>query len=221
MLPIRIKNQMWAGLIFGINFLSAFVMAPVWGSLADKKGKKNHGVALRIRHVRGDDLDRIGHIADAAHAFYACSTGPFRVCSVIHFPGGHQYSPGARRLRPGNAPVGRRRRVDHGPFIGGALAELIGFRMIFYLTGRCWASHPWWCCFSSRRRNCRRKKSASAGFFADGSFILHQRTLLILFSAEVFCLPVRHVGTATPDAPLDVERLGAPGDISPFSPDCA
>ncbi len=28
--------QLWAGFIFGINFLSAFVVSPVWGMLADK-----------------------------------------------------------------------------------------------------------------------------------------------------------------------------------------
>nr|WP_306303003.1 MFS transporter [Calditerricola satsumensis] len=32
--------QRWAGLIFGINFLSAFVMAPIWGGLADRYGRK-------------------------------------------------------------------------------------------------------------------------------------------------------------------------------------
>ena len=30
------QTQLWAGLIFGINFLSAFIMAPIWGTMADK-----------------------------------------------------------------------------------------------------------------------------------------------------------------------------------------
>ncbi len=34
------QTQLWAGLIFGINFLSAFIMAPIWGTLADNYGRK-------------------------------------------------------------------------------------------------------------------------------------------------------------------------------------
>src|SRR5690606_10095701 len=71
-----------------------------------------------------------------------------------------------------------------GPFIGGALAELIGFRMIFYLTGALLGIASLVVLFFVKEEKLpEEEKSQSAGFFADGSFILHQRTLLILFAA--------------------------------------
>ena len=31
---------LWSGLVFGITFLIAGIMAPIWGKIADNKGKK-------------------------------------------------------------------------------------------------------------------------------------------------------------------------------------
>ena len=36
---------LWSGLVFGITFLIAGIMAPIWGKIADNKGKKR--MALR------------------------------------------------------------------------------------------------------------------------------------------------------------------------------
>ena len=52
-LPISLWNSgvpkadvaLWSGLVFGITFLMRGIMAPIWGKIADNKGKKR--MALR------------------------------------------------------------------------------------------------------------------------------------------------------------------------------
>jgi len=46
---------LWSGLVFGITFLIAGIMAPIWGKIADNKGKKRMalraGFAIAISYV--------------------------------------------------------------------------------------------------------------------------------------------------------------------------
>ena len=46
---------LWSGLVFGITFLIAGIMAPIWGKIADNKGKKRMalraGFAIAICYV--------------------------------------------------------------------------------------------------------------------------------------------------------------------------
>ena len=41
---------LWSGLVFGITFLIAGIMAPIWGKIADNKGKKTDGLACWLCH---------------------------------------------------------------------------------------------------------------------------------------------------------------------------
>lgn len=208
------KNQMWAGLIFGINFLSAFLMAPVWGSLADKKGRK-------IMVLRS------GFGMSAVILLTGLATSPMQLLLLRLLNGTISgFVPASISLVATNTP---RERVGYGlgmlqsggvagsimgPFIGGALAELIGFRMIFYLTGALLGIASLVVLFFVKEEKLPEKESSSAGFFADGSFILHQRKLLILFTAG-FLLQFAMLGPQ-PQMPLFVERLGAPGGYIAF-----
>jgi DHA1 family multidrug resistance protein-like MFS transporter len=209
------KNQMWAGVIFGINFLSAFVMAPVWGSLADKKGRK----IMVLRSGFGMSVVMI---------LTGLATSPLQLMLLRLLNGTISgFVPASISLVATNTP---RERVGYalgmlqsggvagsimGPFIGGALAELIGFRMIFYLTGALLGIASLVVLFFVKEEKLpEEEKSQSAGFFADGSFILHQRTLLILFAAG-FLLQFAMLGPQ-PQMPLYVERLGAPGGYIAF-----
>lgn len=208
------KNQMWAGLIFGINFLSAFVMAPVWGSLADKKGRK----IMVLRSGFGMSVVMI---------LTGLATSPLQLLLLRLLNGTISgFIPASISLVATNTP---RERVGYalgmlqsggvagsimGPFIGGVLAELIGFRMIFYLTGALLGIASLVVLFFVKEERLPEKKSQSAGFFADGSFILHQRSLLILF-ATGFLIQFAMLGPQ-PQMPLFVERLGAPGGYIAF-----
>ena len=41
---------LWSGLVFGITFLIAGIMAPIWGKIADNKGEKADGFARWFCH---------------------------------------------------------------------------------------------------------------------------------------------------------------------------
>ena len=47
----------WSGFVFSITFFIAGIMAPIWGKLADKKGKKRMlmraGLALGVSYLLG------------------------------------------------------------------------------------------------------------------------------------------------------------------------
>ena len=39
---------LWSGLVFGITFLIAGIMAPIWGKIADNKGKNGWPCVLAL-----------------------------------------------------------------------------------------------------------------------------------------------------------------------------
>lgn len=125
----------WSGIIFGANFLTAFLFAPLWGRLADRHGRKlmllrsGFGMAivltltgfavgpwslLFLRLLNG----MISGFIPAAIALMSMSTPKNQV----------GYSLGM--LQAGAVAGG-----ICGPLIGGVMADIMGFRMIFYVTG--------------------------------------------------------------------------------------
>ncbi|WP_280768036.1 MFS transporter [Salipaludibacillus daqingensis] len=125
----------WAGVIFGANFLTAFIFAPLWGKLADRYGRKSmllrsgFGMAivltltgfavgpwslLFLRLLNG----MISGFIPAAIALMSMSTPKKQM----------GYSLGM--LQAGAVAGG-----ICGPLFGGVMADLMGFRMIFYVTG--------------------------------------------------------------------------------------
>ena len=53
---------LWSGLVFGITFLIAGIMAPIWGKIADNKGKKR--MALRAGFAIAVSYVLIGMVTD-------------------------------------------------------------------------------------------------------------------------------------------------------------
>ncbi|MBY0088950.1 MFS transporter [Brevibacillus sp. M2.1A] len=125
----------WAGIIFGANFLTAGLVSPIWGNLADKHGRKimilrsgffmsitmaMTGFAgslwqlLALRLLNG----LVGGIIPASTALVASSVPKERI----------GYATG---LLQSFITAG----TIMGPLFGGVLAEKIGFRMIFVITG--------------------------------------------------------------------------------------
>ncbi|WP_416149872.1 MFS transporter [Salipaludibacillus sp. HK11] len=126
---------LWAGVIFGANFLTAFLFSPLWGKLADRYGRKSmllrsgFGMAivltltgfavgpwslLLLRLLNG----MISGFIPAAIALMSMSTPKKQM----------GYSLGM--LQAGAVAGG-----ICGPLFGGIMADLMGFRMIFYVTG--------------------------------------------------------------------------------------
>ena len=125
----------WAGIIFGANFLTAGLASPIWGNLADKYGRKimilrsgfsmsviialtgfanSLWMLLALRLLNGT----VGGIIPASTALIA-STAP------------KERAGWAQGLLQSFTTAGS----IMGPLVGGLLADRIGFRMIFFVTG--------------------------------------------------------------------------------------
>jgi DHA1 family multidrug resistance protein-like MFS transporter len=125
----------WANAIFASNFITAFIAQPLWGGLADRYGRKimllrsGFGMAvvfilmgsatsawqlLLLRMLNGV----IAGFIPAATALMAASAPKARMGFAM-----------------GTMQSGAVAGTILGPFIGGLLAEWVGYRPIFYITG--------------------------------------------------------------------------------------
>ncbi|MFD2671096.1 MFS transporter [Marinicrinis sediminis] len=125
----------WAGIIFAANFLTAFLFQPLWGKVADMYGRK-----LMIL--------RSGFGMAIVMTLMGFSTAPWHLLLLRLLNGMISgFMPAATSLVSANTPKehmgfamgllqsGAIAGTIMGPFIGGLMAEWIGFRAIFYITG--------------------------------------------------------------------------------------
>ncbi|MED0737746.1 MFS transporter [Aneurinibacillus thermoaerophilus] len=130
-----VAAQRWTGWIFGANFLTAFLLAPVWGKLADRAGRK----VMLIRSSIGMSLVTfcMGFVASPVQLL------------VLRLLNGliSGFVPAAVALVSTNTPKektgyalgflqsGAVAGTILGPLLGGLLAEWVTFRDIFRITG--------------------------------------------------------------------------------------
>lgn len=143
-LPMYLMNElgvgadevkMWNGAIFSITFLIGGIMAPIWGKMADTKGKKmmamRAGAGLAISYFLG------GLVTTPAQMFgvrvlQGFAAGLWSVCLAI-----------ATSLVPmeklgvslGVLQAGLTCGNVIGPLVGGSLATLFGMRASFFVAG--------------------------------------------------------------------------------------
>ena len=126
---------LWSGLVFGITFLIAGIMAPIWGKIADNKGKKR--MALRAGFAIAVSYVLIGMVTDQ----YQLLMGR----ALVGFANG--FYPAAMTmvsLSVDEKQVGRALGIFQtglilgnvvGPFLGGAAESVVGMRPVFYISG--------------------------------------------------------------------------------------
>lgn len=126
---------LWSGLVFGITFLIAGIMAPIWGKIADNKGKKR--MALRAGFAIAVSYFLIGLVTDQ----YQLLLGR----ALVGFANG--FYPAAMTmvsLSVDEKRVGRALGIFQmglilgnviGPFLGGAVESVVGMRPVFYVSG--------------------------------------------------------------------------------------
>lgn len=207
--------QLWAGVIFGVNFLSAFLVSPVWGTLADKHGRKimvlRSGIGMSITIV-----------------LMGFATSPVHLL-ILRFVNGlvAGFVPAAISLVASNTPkdrvgyalgllqAGAMSGTVMGPLFGGLLAEWIGFRAIFTVTGIVVFLATMVVLFKVKEMH---KPDATQvktrGFLQEAGDILRNKSLLPLFSVA-FLLQFAMLSSG-PQLPLFVQQLGAPGDYIAF-----
>lgn len=126
---------LWSGFVFGITFLIAGIMAPIWGKIADNKGKKR--MALRAGFAIAVSYVLIGMVTDQ----YQLLMGR----ALVGFANG--FYPAAMTmvsLSVDEKQVGRALGIFQtglilgnviGPFLGGAVESVVGMRPVFYISG--------------------------------------------------------------------------------------
>lgn len=126
--------SMWSGLTFSITFLVSAIVSPMWGSLADRKGRK----LMLLRASLGMA------IAILLQAFATNVWQLFFLRAVMGLTSG--YIPNAMALVASQVPRERSgwalstlstaqiTGVIGGPLLGGFLADHVGLRMVFYIT---------------------------------------------------------------------------------------
>ncbi len=125
----------WAGIIFAGNFVTSFIFQPIWGKLADRYGRK----MMLLRSGFGMSIVMI---------LMGFATNPWHLLLLRMLNGTISgFAPASVALIAATTPKknmgfamgiiqsGGIAGTILGPFIGGLLADTIGFRPIFYLTG--------------------------------------------------------------------------------------
>ncbi|WP_097073767.1 MFS transporter [Ureibacillus xyleni] len=126
--------QKWAGLIFGATFITAFIMSPIWGRVADKYGYKPimiincFGIAISIFLM--------GHVQNVIQFFFlrlfmGVVTG--FIPTSMAFISKHTAKNVAGKTL-GTLQMGSVGGSLFGPIIGGTLADAVGFSYTFILT---------------------------------------------------------------------------------------
>ncbi|WP_040951661.1 MFS transporter [Gorillibacterium massiliense] len=125
----------WSGMIFAANFVTSFLFQPLWGSVADRYGRKI--MLLRSGYGMAIVMATMG------------LTGQAWQLLLLRLLNGtiSGFNPASVTLLSANTP---REKVGFamgilqtggvaggifGPLIGGLLADVIGYRNIFFLTG--------------------------------------------------------------------------------------
>lgn len=126
---------MWSGFIFAGNFVTSFLFQPIWGGLSDRYGRK----VMLLRSGFGMAI---------VMTLMGFATSPWQLLGLRIMNGVISgFMPAAVALMSTNTPKekmgvamgtlqsGGVAGSILGPFIGGLMAEWVGFRPIFYITG--------------------------------------------------------------------------------------
>lgn len=126
---------LWSGAIFSITFLVAGIMAPIWGRIADQKGKKL--MLIRAGFLIGISYILCGFVTDQyqlllARAFQGFANGFMPAAMTM-------VSLSVPKERVGIAmgifQTGLVLGNAVGPFLGGVTEDIVGMRPVFYVAG--------------------------------------------------------------------------------------
>lgn len=126
--------QKWSGLVFGATFVSAFLMSPIWGRIADKYGYKpiliinGFGIAISV-FLMG--------FVNSVEAFFVLRLFMGIVTGFIPTSLAFISSQTPKNIAGktmGTLQMGSVSGTLFGPIIGGFLADTFGFQYTFVIT---------------------------------------------------------------------------------------
>ncbi len=190
-LPLHIDKNMnigsaaevslWAGLIFGINFLSAFFVSPLWGKLGDRYGRK----IMILRSGFGMALITI---------LMGFATNVYQLL-LLRFLNGlvAGFNPASVALVATNTPKektgyalgllnsGAVAGSIIGPLYGGILAEYVTYNQIFIITGILILVASFIVLFTVKEEFSYDSSVASKSMVADFHLVMSTKPLVTVF----------------------------------------
>ncbi|MBT2571977.1 MFS transporter [Planococcus sp. ISL-110] len=126
--------QRWSGLVFGVTFVAALIMSPIWGRIADKYGFKpiliinGFGIAISIFLMgTADSVSELFMI----RLFMGVVTG-FIPTSLAFVSSQTSKETAGKTL--GTLQMGSVSGTLFGPVLGGLMADAFGFEYTFLIT---------------------------------------------------------------------------------------
>ncbi|OAJ72984.1 multidrug transporter [Brevibacillus sp. SKDU10] len=176
---------LWSGIIFGANFLTAGIVSPVWGNLADKYGRKI--MILRSGFLMSITIGLTGLAGNVWHLlFLRLLNGT--ISGII---------PASNALVASSVPQERSGWAlgilqscvvsgsIMGPFFGGLLADLVGYRAVFMVTGSLLFIATLIITFTVKEDFTPLPKTEQTSLREDFKMVFASKTLPVLFGVTV------------------------------------
>ncbi|AIG25092.1 MFS transporter [Brevibacillus laterosporus] len=176
---------LWSGIIFGANFLTAGLVSPVWGNLADKYGRKI--MILRSGFLMSITIGLTGLAGNVWHLlFLRLLNGT--ISGII---------PASNALVASSVPQERSGWAlgilqscvvsgsIMGPFFGGLLADLVGYRAVFMVTGSLLFIATLIITFTVKEDFTPLSKTEQTSLREDFKMVFASKTLPVLFGVTV------------------------------------
>nr|WP_246516411.1 MFS transporter [Salicibibacter cibarius] len=126
--------QRWAGIVFGISFLVAFLVSPIWGRIGDRFGRKSiligtgFGIALSVLLM--GYAESVGALF-VLRAFMGLATGFIPASMALISAQSNKRTAGETL---GTLQMGTVSGGLLGPLFGGLIADTVGMELTFILT---------------------------------------------------------------------------------------
>jgi len=200
--------ELWSGALFATQAITMAIFAPIWGALADRYGRKvmvqraMFGGAITMAAM--GFAQNVWQLA-ALRALQGMLTGTVSAATTL-------VASSTPRERSGYALGLLQMAVwsgaSVGPLLGGLVADTWGYRAAFWVTGILLflaGLTVWRFVSEDFQPPTRESDSASGGFWAGVKLVIHQHSLLSLFSIRFITrLAVRMIG---PVLPLFVQTI--------------
>jgi DHA1 family multidrug resistance protein-like MFS transporter len=203
----------WSGLVFTGHGITMAILAPIWGSLADRHGRKlmveraMFGGAILL-----GAMGFVGNVQQLAilRTIQGGLTGTIPAATTLIASSVPRRKSGyALGLLQMAIYVG----ASAGPLLGGLVADTLGYRATFWVTAALLftAGVSVFFLLEERVKPSQQKKDSPAeGFWQGLALVLRSRALLVMFGIR---LMIRlGLGTISPMLPLFVQSLTLAGE---------